>query len=186
MFKLVLTIRNKFKKIVLSPNEYAKSLGVKLGKCSWLSTKNFPSEGFLIEIGDYVRIASGTSFYTHGGIWSIRHLYNDYDIEICGKIKVGSYTSIGANVMIMPGVTIGERCIVAGGSVVTKSVPDGCMVAGNPAKFIGYTEDFYHRLKEKYDLKCHKMSESEKIAFIRSQKDDRFIKKGYIRLGDEK
>ena len=63
--------------------------------------------------------------------------------------------------MIMPGVTIGERCIVAGGAVVTKSVPDGCMVAGNPAKFIGYTEDFYKNLKEKNDLGCKNMSHEE-------------------------
>lgn len=121
MYKQILSIVRRIKKILMSPNEYAESIGVKIGKGSWLSTKSFPSEGFLIEIGDYVRVATGTSFYTHGAIWSIRHLYKDYDLEICGKIKIGSYTSIGANVMIMPGVTVGERCVVAGGSVLTKS-----------------------------------------------------------------
>lgn len=51
--------------------------------------------------------------------------------------------------MIMPGVKIGKNCVIVGGSVVTKSIPDGCMVAGNPAKFIGYTDDFYKELKKR-------------------------------------
>ena len=38
--------------------------------------------------------------------------------------------------MIMPGVTIGNHVYVGGGSVVTKSVPDHCIVAGNPARII--------------------------------------------------
>lgn len=182
-------LKSLFKKIAkyrMSDNQYAESIGVKLGKGCWLSTKAFPSEGYMIEFGDYVRVASGTSFYTHGAVWSLRHLYRDDDLEICGKIKVGSYTSIGANCMIMPGVTIGERCIVAGGAVVTKSVPDGCMVAGNPAKFIGYTEDFYKRLKENHDFGCHKLSHEEKKAFLLSQPEDKFIKKGFLRIPEDK
>ena len=43
---------------------------------------------------------------------------------------------IGMNSTILKGVTIGRGCIVAAGSVVTKDVPDGCLVAGNPAKII--------------------------------------------------
>ena len=82
----------------------------------------------------------------------------------------------------MPGVTIGERCIIAGGAVVTKSVPDGCMVAGNPAKFIGYTEDFYKKLKEKHDFGCKNMSHEEKKSFLLAQPNNKFIKKGYINI----
>ncbi len=176
------SLYNTIRKYLMTPNEYALSVGVKMGKGCWLSTKELPSEGYLIEIGDYVRIASHTSIYTHGGIWSIRKYYNDPTLEQFGKVRIGSYTSIGAHAMIMPGVTIGERCIVAGGAVVTKSVPDGCMVAGNPAKFIGYTEDFYKRLKEKYDLGCKKMSHEEKKAFLLAQSDEKFIKKSSIKI----
>lgn len=167
---------------MMSANKYALSMGVKLGKGCWLSTKEIPSEGYLIEIGDYVRIASHASIYTHGGIWSIRQYYDDPNLEQFGKVRIGSYTSIGAYAMIMPGVTIGERCIVAGGAVVTKSVPDGCMVAGNPAKFIGYTDDFYEKIKEKHDFGCKNMSKKEKERFLLSQPDEKFIKKGYINL----
>ena len=50
-------------------------------------------------------------------------------------------------------MTIGKCCIVGGGSVVTKSIPDGCVVDGNPAKFLGHTDDYYHRIKE-VSLEC--------------------------------
>lgn len=180
-----MNIINKLKKLFLSNEDYLRSLGVQIGAHSWISTREFPSEGYLIKIGDYVRIAGGTSFYTHGGLWSIRFYNNDPDIEHFGKIEVGDYTSIGAHCMIMPGVKIGKNCVIAGGSVVTKSIPDGCMVAGNPAKFIGYTDDFYKRIKEKNDFACKKMTHEEKKAFLLSQSDEKFIKKGFIKLPEK-
>lgn len=50
--------------------------------------------------------------------------------------RIGNNCVIGGRSMIMPGVTIGDHVYVGGGSVVTKSVPDHCIVAGNPAKII--------------------------------------------------
>ena len=44
--------------------------------------------------------------------------------------------SIGANSVILPGITIGERAMVGAGSVVTRDVPDDSVVAGNPARII--------------------------------------------------
>ena len=64
--------------------------------------------------------------------------------------------------MILQGVKIGKNCLVGGGSVVTKSIPDGCMVAGNPVKFIGHTDAFYRRVKETNNVHCFKVSLSEK------------------------
>lgn len=169
----------------MSPESCARNRGVKIGKGCYISTKAFPSEGYLIEIGDYVRIASKTAFFTHGGIWTIRKSYNDPELDHFGKIKVGNYSYIGENCMIMPGVTIGERCIVGGGSVVTKSVPDGCMVAGNPAKFIGYTDDFYNRLKKgEYDTKTGKLSPMEKKKVLLTLPEDRFESKPFIKVPD--
>ena len=172
----------KIRRNLMSPNAWARYNGIKMGKGCWLSTKEIPPEGYLVELGDYVRIAAHASIYTHGAIWSLRKYYHNPTLEQFGKVKIGSYTSIGAYSMIMPGVTIGERCIIAGGAVVTRSVPDGCMVAGNPAKFIGYTEDFYKKVKEKHDFACKMLNQKEKETFLLAQPEDKFIKKGFIQI----
>lgn len=174
--KIISAIRNHFE----SPEDYARRLGVKVGKGCIIASKEFPFEGYLIEIGDYVRIAAHASFYTHGSVVALRPLYNDPNLDQFGKIRIGNYTSIGSYAMILPGVTIGDRCIVGGGAVVTKSVPDGCMVAGNPARIIGHTEDFYKKVKEKYDVGTKQMTNEEKKKVLLSLPDEKFIKKPFM------
>ena len=49
---------------------------------------------------------------------------------------IGSNCVIGGRAMIMPGVHIGNHVYVAGGSIVTRSMPDHCIVAGNPARIV--------------------------------------------------
>lgn len=182
-FKVIIKL---LRKAVETPENYARRQGVKVGRGCFIGTKNFPSEAYLIEIGDNVRIASKTSFFTHGGIWSLRKIYDDPTLDHFGKIKVGNNSYIGESCMIMPGVIIGERCIIGGGSVVTKSVPDGCMVAGNPAKFIGYTDDFYHRLKEKgNDTQTGLLTFEEKKIKLLSLPEDKFEKKPYVKIPEK-
>ena len=48
-------------------------------------------------------------------------------------VVIGDNVWIGANATILPGVTIGSMSVVAAGAVVTKDVPSGVLVAGNPA-----------------------------------------------------
>ena len=54
-------------------------------------------------------------------------------LEKALPITVGDNCWFGANVSVMPGVTIGSGCVIAAGSVVTEDVPDDSMVAGVPA-----------------------------------------------------
>jgi acetyltransferase-like isoleucine patch superfamily enzyme len=51
-------------------------------------------------------------------------------------VRIGNGCWIGARAMIMPGVTLGDRVLVAAGAIVTKDVPDDCLVAGNPARVV--------------------------------------------------
>ena len=59
-----------------------------------------------------------------------------------GTIEIFDHVMIGANSMILPNIKIGPNVIVAAGSVVTKDIPEGVVVAGVPAKIIGSFDDF--------------------------------------------
>jgi acetyltransferase-like isoleucine patch superfamily enzyme len=63
-------------------------------------------------------------------------LAHDYTRALSTDTWIGERCQIGAHSMIMPGVTVGDGCIVAPGSVVLKDVPPGTLVAGNPARSI--------------------------------------------------
>jgi acetyltransferase-like isoleucine patch superfamily enzyme len=55
-------------------------------------------------------------------------------------ITVKAGASIGANATLLPGITIGRNAMVGAGAVVTRDVPEGAVVVGNPAKIIRYVE----------------------------------------------
>lgn len=57
-------------------------------------------------------------------------------LESARPIKIGSDVWVGGGAIICPGVTIGDRCVIGAGAVVTKNVPEGVFVGGNPAKII--------------------------------------------------
>ncbi|MBE9465654.1 acetyltransferase [Dyadobacter subterraneus] len=59
-------------------------------------------------------------------------------VILSGNVYVGENTLVGVGSIIAPGLTIGKNCFIAAGSVVTKDIPDGTMVRGNPAKIISY------------------------------------------------
>ena len=57
-------------------------------------------------------------------------------IHIPNHIRIGDHVWVGAGSIILPGVTIGQRSIIAAGAVVNRSFPEDVLVAGNPAKII--------------------------------------------------
>lgn len=74
-------------------------------------------------------------------IWTLHHDYNDLYFSSKGSpVFVGDYVWICSRSIILPGVRIGEGAIVASGAVVTKDVPPYAIVAGVPAKVIGFRE----------------------------------------------
>lgn len=66
-------------------------------------------------------------------------------------IKIGNNVWIGENVSILPGVKIGNNCIIGTGSIVTKSIPDNCIAVGNPCKIVkkyNFNKHMWERVKD--------------------------------------
>ena len=75
-------------------------------------------------------------------IWTLNHDYND--IMFCGKgapTEIGEYSWVCSRSIILPGIKVGRGAVIASGAIVTKDVPPFAIVAGVPAKIIGYREE---------------------------------------------
>lgn len=118
---------------------------------SWHSFSRLPSEPELISIGNNVHIAANVRFITHDIICDMfnRAGYNGHWKYYTDEIKVQDNVMIGADSIVMYGVTIGSNVIIAAGSVITKNIPDGEIWGGNPAKRIGLTAELAERRKDK-------------------------------------
>lgn len=142
--------------------------GLVVGKnCEILNGFDFGSEPWLIQIGDYVRITSGVRFVTHdGGVWVLRNLYPELrDVDLFGKFIIGDNVHIGLNAIIMPGVTIGNNCIVGCGAIVTHDIPDNSIAVGVPARVIE-TVDGYSAKHASEFLHTKGLSDSAKREFV--------------------
>lgn len=122
--------------------------GLKIGKNLYVQgVPNFGSEPFLIEIGDNVTIAEDVSFINHGGDARVTKKIEKYsDGRNFGRIKIGSNSFIGKGSVLLPGVEIGENCIVGSLSIVSNSIPPNSVYAGAPAKFICSIDEYGERL----------------------------------------
>lgn len=89
-----------------------------------------------VAIGSHVNLAQGIT------VTALNHNFEDAEKRIdeqgvsTKQVVIGDDVWIGANVVVLPGVTIGMHCVVAAGAVVTKDVPPHSLVAGVPAKII--------------------------------------------------
>lgn len=167
-------IINKLYFIFASPKVYAKRMGIRMGKDCLISTKKIPSESYLIEMGNHVQITEGVKMFTHGGGWVLREKYPDFDSF--GKIYIGNNVYIGNNACIMPGVSIGDNVVIGASAVVTKSIPDNVVVAGNPARIVKSFAD-YEKTLLPFNLHCKGMSSIDKKKYLMTLKEEKFVKK---------
>lgn len=103
-----------------------------------------PSHCWLIEIGDNVTMAPRVHILCHDA--STKHFMNYTKI---GRVIIGDNVFIGAESVVLPGVTIGNNVIVGANSTVTHDIPDNTVVAGTPAKLICTLDDYLNKEKER-------------------------------------
>jgi acetyltransferase-like isoleucine patch superfamily enzyme len=139
------TLRYRVLKLVRGSVYAARSAGVQIGDGCRIISSPVTTEPWLVSIGDRVTISSKVTLVTHDGSgWLFR---DDRGRRYrYARIRIGSDVFIGAGAIIMPGVSIGDRCVVGAGSVVTKSIPEESVVAGNPARRVSDWESFHARL----------------------------------------
>ncbi len=128
----------------------AKRRGLRVGKHFEIYSRiDFGSEPYLITIGDNVRISIGCMFITHdGGTWVLNNLDGEKR-DIFGRISIGNNVHIGANCIIMPGVTIGDNVVIGCSSLVTKDIPSNCVAFGVPAKFYESIDEYKNKAADK-------------------------------------
>ena len=131
-----------------------KELIPNAGKDLWIQPPFFCDYGYNIEAGERVffnfncvvldvmkvSIGSRTKFGPNVQIYTATHPINFKEratgLEFAKPIRIGEDVWVGGSVVICPGVTIGNRCVIGAGSVVTKDIPDDVFAAGNPCKVI--------------------------------------------------
>lgn len=125
--------------------KYLKNKAIFAGfgeNCRW-GSRHLPAEPYLVKIHNNVLVAANVTFCTHDIIDSCFIGCPQYAAEkdkfrfSMGTIEVFDNVMIGANSTLLYNIKVGPNAIIGAGSVVTKDVPEGSIVAGNPAKVIG-------------------------------------------------
>ncbi len=127
------------------PTETLVKRGMRVGKNFSRQQGCFldPTHCFLITIGDDVTMSIRVTVMAHDA--STKKLLGYTKI---GQVHIGNRVFIGANVTILPGVSIGDDAIIGAGSVVTRDVPARTVFAGVPAKLLCSVDDFSAKMQE--------------------------------------
>lgn len=98
----------------------------------------------MVKIGDNFISAPGSIILAHDASLLIH--FNKYRVE---KTVIGNNVFLGANAVVLAGVTIGDGAIIGAGSVVSKNVESNMVVAGNPARVISSVQEYYEKCEAK-------------------------------------
>lgn len=118
--------------VLLTPFTCDYGNNIHLGKDVFINSNNYFMDGANITVGDHVFIGPYCGFYTANH--PLQYEPRNQGLEKALPITIGNNCWFGANVSVMPGVTIGNGCVIAAGAVITKDMPDNSLIAGVPAK----------------------------------------------------
>lgn len=146
---------------------YLRNLGMQIGEGTKfilpISNSIDVTRPWMISIGEGCCITAGVTILTHDYGWSVcKAVYGDI-VGSAGLVTIGDHVYIGMHSTILGGVTIGNNVIIGANSVVTKSIQDNVVAAGNPARIIR-TLDEYHDKRKKAEL-------NEAVDMVRRYKE---------------
>lgn len=116
------------KRLALARCSYLNRVwGMNIGEGSRISGKAFLDKANPagVHIGSFTIVTPGVRIFTH-----------DFVKGRNSDTRIGSNCFVGANSIIMSGVTVGDHCVIAAGSIVTQDMPSHSVIAGNPARVI--------------------------------------------------
>ncbi len=170
--------RKAYKYVVgkLDPVRYAKKIGVNfMGEVKIYGSVSYSTEPWLITVGKDCHITDGVKFETHDG-GTLLFRKNIPDLEITKPITIGDECYIGNNVIFLPGVTVGNHCIIGAGAIVSRDIPDNSVAVGVPARVIKTTDDYLEKIKR----------ESLHLGHLKGQEKDKALMKYYNYQGVSK
>jgi maltose O-acetyltransferase len=137
--------------------------GLKVGK--YFSRQNDTiidgSHCYMIEIGNHVTMSNGVHVLAHDASTNMHIGYT-----VIAPVHIGDYVFLGAKTLVLPGVTIGNRCIIGAGSVVTGNIPDNSVAVGNPARVIKSIDTYIDDMRAMFE-------KSPQFEEMSSNSDDR-------------
>ncbi|HEX2144414.1 MAG TPA: acyltransferase, partial [Glycomyces sp.] len=98
-----------------------------------------------------ITIGSGVRIGAHTSIIAFNHVISDYDAPFVSQgltaqgVTIGDDVWIGSHVVVLDGVRVGSKSVLAAGAVVTKDVPEGAIVGGNPARVLKWRKPEAHK-----------------------------------------
>ena len=133
--------------VITAPFYCDYGFNISVGKNFYTNHNCTILDGAKVEFGDNVFIAPNCVFSTAGHAKDAEQ--RGKGLEIALPIKVGNNVWFGANVSVLPGVTIGDNTIIGAGSVANKDIPSGVIAVGNPCRVI---REITEKDEEKYPI----------------------------------
>ena len=144
LMKIIYVLKGRDMDVIL---KFFRKYGIKVGEKCNIYSNIVTSESYLINIGNNTTISNNVQLITHDN--SICKL-DEKNTDLFGEINIGNNCFIGAQTIILPGVSLADNIIVGAGSVVTKSFEEtNIIIAGNPAVRINSWDNLAIKIHEK-------------------------------------
>jgi maltose O-acetyltransferase len=127
---------------------YSKKAGIQIGNRTFIGQSCFldVSEGIII--GDEVAVSNEACIYTHN---SYLNVLDGFPCKNA-PVEIGSNVHIGARAIILPGVKIGDNCVIGAGTIVAKDIPSNSLYIGRNGTEI-LKRDYYPKPVDKDNIK---------------------------------